>query len=244
LRPSTDIIHLDSPLFHRNQQIFHGHTYRVIDRVTSLQFQQQQLLDSAYNGRRPSADTILSVKKENDKKKQIVYMKPTAVVRKPTKKRQISFSPLPPNIIDDEEEESEEEEEIYNTDIHVAVRKDASILKIGKATNNPLEATIVNSNNDTITEVKQDKKEDAGLPTPPSSPQDVYDTITEVEQDKKEDAGLPTPPDSPQDMYDINEHIGSSESDLDLITLPQIIHVHKVKNKNKRKKKSIRTVNG
>lgn len=205
------------PSSYRNHhQTFHGHTYRIIDKVTSLQFQHQQPLDSVYNNRRCSAETILSVKKENDKKNQIVYMKPTPVIRKPTnKKRQISFSPLPPKC-DTEDDDNESEEEYYtNTTIHVAVRRDASLFKIEKVSKNPLGTAIlrpVNNHNDTITaEVQQQEQQQC----------------TE-KQDKKEDVGLPTPPNSPQDVYsDTSKERISSESDLDLNTLPQIIHVHK-----------------
>lgn len=74
---------------------YNGHTYRVIDRVTSLQFQQG--VDSVYNSRRPSADTILvdlCLKKEQDK----VYVKPTLQRKKSTLSKQRSFiaaSPAP-----------------------------------------------------------------------------------------------------------------------------------------------------
>lgn len=202
---------------YRNHQTFHGHTYRVIDRVTSLQFQNQQLLNSAYNNRRPSAETILNIKKENDKKNQILYMKPTPALRKPAKKQQISFSPLPSTCNNtNDEEESEEEEICYtNATIHVAVRRDASLFKIEKVINNPLGTTVLRpvKNNDTSTAVKQQQQQ-----------QQQYIK----KQIEKADVGLPKLPDSPSDVYDTTTALIDSESDLDMNTLPRVIHVHKV----------------
>ncbi|KAI7892793.1 uncharacterized protein EV154DRAFT_385256, partial [Mucor mucedo] len=108
---------LDSP---SRYHTYNGHSYRVIDRVTSLQFQT----NSSYI-RRPSADTILVdvCSKEYEK-----------------------------NVVDDDDEEI-----VSVSDIHVAVRRDASLFKIEK-----VPSKEESPDNLGVT---------AGLLTPPHSPQ-------------------------------------------------------------------------
>lgn len=176
---------------------YNGHTYRIIDRVTSLQFQSDSF--PMTNSRRPSSPDAM------------FHVKPTF------RKKQISFSPLPPKhnsieIKDSDEEEEEEEDGItQSATIHVAVRRDASLFKIEKASpkdcqqDTPIDVSDIN--NDTITQ----------------------SAVESSQQDKNDpkDAGLLTPPDSPQTQSQFDREI-SSDSYLDLSLHPQIIHVHKV----------------
>ncbi|KAK4521366.1 uncharacterized protein ATC70_011981 [Mucor velutinosus] len=181
---------------------YNGHTYRVIDRVTSLQFKP----DSYTTNRRSSTpDTLFENK--------TMYVKPTF------KKKQISFSPLPPKHHSiawedkkdgeggedeqelEEEEEEEEEGITQSATIHVAVRRDASLFTIEKAKDCQEEATIETNNMDN-------------------------ETIDEANAVKSANAGLLTPPDSPQTQSQFDREIGP-ESYLDLSLHPHIIHVHK-----------------
>ncbi|KAL9537284.1 hypothetical protein MBANPS3_011916 [Mucor bainieri] len=192
---------------------YNGHTYRVIDRVTSLQFKPDSY--TMPTSRRPSTpDTLFENK--------TIYVKPTF------KKKQISFSPLPPKhhnttledsnneeeegarrgdedgLEEDEEEEEEEEDEgiTQSATIHVAVRRDASLFKIEKVKDCQEEATIGTNNMDS----------------------EIIDE--EATAPKSANAGLLTPPDSPQTQSQFDREI-SSESYLDLSLHPHIVHVHK-----------------
>ncbi|RCI00972.1 hypothetical protein CU098_008632 [Rhizopus stolonifer] len=92
------------------------HTYRMIDRATSLQFQT----DSAYNSRRPSVDTVLvDLIKE---KSQVVY----TIKQRPLQRKSITISL---------EDDSSDEEVLPTSTIHVAVRKNASLFKLEKDNN-------------------------------------------------------------------------------------------------------------
>lgn len=185
-------LHLDAPTRYHT---YNGHTYRIIDRVTSLQFRPDSY--TIPTSRRPSTPDTLYENKT-------IHVKPTF------KKKQISFSPLPPkqhsieledsdNEGEEEEEEEEEEEGItQSATIHVAVRRDASLFKIEKVKDCQEEAPIETNTKD-----------------------------NEIVDENAANAGLLTPPDSPQTQSQFDREI-SSESFLDLSLHPHIIHVHKV----------------
>lgn len=100
---------------------------------------------------------------------------------------------------DNEGEEEEEEEGItQSATIHVAVRRDASLFKIEKVKDCQEEAPIETNTKD-----------------------------NEIVDENATNAGLLTPPDSPQTQSQFDREI-SSESFLDLSLHPHIIHVHKV----------------
>ncbi|GAN03533.1 hypothetical protein MAM1_0042d02988 [Mucor ambiguus] len=183
---------------------YNGHTYRIIDRVTSLQFKPDSY--TMPSSRRPSTpDTLFENK--------TIYVKPAF------KKRQISFSPLPPKhhsiALEDsdneeqeegggDEDELEEEEEegiTQSATIHVAVRRDASLFKIKKVKDCQEEAAIETNNMDS-------------------------EIIDQANAPKSANAGLLTPPDSPQTQSQFDREI-SSESYLDLNLHPHIVPVHK-----------------
>ncbi|KAI8645288.1 hypothetical protein BD408DRAFT_382581 [Parasitella parasitica] len=176
---------------------YNGHTYRIIDRVTSLQFKSDSL--PAINSRRPSSPDSLFDHK-------------TFHVKPAFRKKQISFSPLPPkhnSVSLDDSEDDDEEEITQSATIHVAVRRDASLFKIEKAvskeTMTPIESSSIKS--DTI-------GQNAVKLLPPDN------------KKPSSDAGLLTPPSSPQPQSQFDREI-SSEADLDLTLQPHIIHVHK-----------------
>ncbi|KAF1800164.1 hypothetical protein V8B55DRAFT_1161390 [Mucor lusitanicus] len=190
---------------------YNGHTYRIVDRVTSLQFKPDSYTTMP-TGRRPSTpDTLFENK--------------TICVKPIFKKKQISFSPLPPKHhsieVEDsdneeeggdqeedeevEEEEEEEEEIAQSATIHVAVRRDASLFKIEKA---------------------KDCQEEQATSTIETNNMDS-EIIDEANAPKSANAGLLTPPDSPQTQSRFDREIVSSESYLDLSLHPHIIHVHK-----------------
>ncbi|KAL7321615.1 hypothetical protein PS15m_001371 [Mucor circinelloides] len=169
---------------------YNGHTYRIIDRVTSLQFRPDSY--TIPTSRRPSTPDTLYENKT-------IHVKPTF------KKKQISFSPLPPKQhsieLEDSDYEGEEEEEeegiTQSATIHVAVRRDASLFKIEKVKDCQEEAPIETNTKD-----------------------------NEIVDENATNAGLLTPPDSPQTQSQFDREI-SSESFLDLSLHPHIIHVHK-----------------
>lgn len=192
--------YLDAPARYHT---YNGHTYRIIDRVTSLQFKPDSF--TMPTSRRPSTpDTLFENK--------TMYVKPTF------KKKQISFSPLPPkhhsialeeDSVNKEQQgegdtqQREEEEGItLSATIHVAVRRDASLFKIEKT---------------------KDCQEDTPIETNSMD----SEIIDEANAMKSANAGLLTPPDSPQTQSQFDREI-SSESYLDLSLHPHIIHVHKV----------------
>ncbi|CEP19190.1 hypothetical protein [Parasitella parasitica] len=178
---------------------YNGHTYRIVDRVTSLQFKSDSL--PAINSRRPSSPDSLFDHK-------------TFHVKPAFRKKQISFSPLPPkqhNIsLEDSEDDDEEEEITQSATIHVAVRRDASLFKIEKV-----------ASKETMTPIESNDMKSGTI---------SQNAVKLLPPDRKilsPDAGLLTPPSSPQPQSQFDREI-SSESYLDLTLYPQIIHVHKL----------------
>lgn len=159
--------------------------------MTSLQFQT----NSSYI-RRPSADTILVDVCSKEYEKNIVFVTPNRKQTITTTKRKISFAPEDIVSSDDEDEEI-----VSVSDIHVAVRRDASLFKIEKVPS----------------------KDESPVLLEALHPLDEDTLLKENKDNLGVTAGLLTPPQSPQ--CDINTAEISSEP---LILLPHIIHVQKV----------------
>ncbi|KAG2212633.1 hypothetical protein INT47_000609 [Mucor saturninus] len=182
------VLFTDSP---SRYHTYNGHSYRVIDRVTSLQFQT----NSSYI-RRPSADTILVDVCSKEYEKNVVFVTPNRKQTITTTKRRISFAPEDIVSSDDDDEEI-----VSVSDIHVAVRRDASLFKIEKVPS----------------------KEESPVALEALHPLDEHALLNENKDNLGVTAGLLTPPYSPQ--FDINTAEISSEP---LILLPHIIHVQKL----------------
>ena len=170
--------YIDTPLRYHT---YNGHTYRIIDRVTSLQFQSDSF--PMTNNRRPSSPDAM------------FHVKPTF------RKKRISFSPLPPKHSSIEIEDSEEEEITKSATIHVAVRRDASLFKIEKVSpkdcqqDTPIDVSGINNNivtQNAVESAQQDKKEpkDAGFLTPPDSPQTQSQFDREISSESYLDLSL------------------------------------------------------
>ncbi|MBM6388056.1 MAG: hypothetical protein JSY10_29600 [Paenibacillus sp.] len=149
-----------------------------------------QFQPDAKFSRRPSADTILVCLNQD--------------ASKAADQKNISF------------EDTDDEEEVAITDIHIAVRRDASLFKIEKVPTKDRALTDTSPSN-TIPIVKNK----------PIIPHDVM----MVPEDTK---ALLNPPCTPQNLCD------TAESNADPL-LPHIIHVQKVficRKKKKKKKKN------
>jgi hypothetical protein len=236
---------------------YNGHSYRVIDRATSLQFQHMQ--DSIYNSRRPSADIILvdlCLKKEQEK----VYVKSNSLQhRKSRNKKRRSFKATTTASTSRASMEiSDEEEEVLKA-IHVAVRRDASLFKIvkDKPIQDNIALTTTNKNYHSAVVTTTAAAAAAAITTPknaiipvvhplPPLPHHLFEqnvviekkrvSFSDEQNNKKKTSpptnGLFTPPDSPASQNRFDREI-SAESCLDLNALPHIIHVQKVKCKQK-----------
>ncbi|GAA5810988.1 hypothetical protein MFLAVUS_004417 [Mucor flavus] len=182
---------------------YNGHSYRVIDRVTSLQFQS----DAKYS-RRPSADTILADLGLNQEKAN----------SRTQQSRKISFAKEDSDDDDDdeEEEEEEEEEEVAITDIHIAVRRDASLFKIEKVPTTR-DRALTDTPPSTLSIVKN-------KPIIPPIHHDVM-SVALPEEPKI----LLTSPSTPQNIFDTAESTTTFAEPLlnTLLLLPHIIHVQK-----------------
>lgn len=181
---------------------YNGHSYRAIDRVTSLQFQT----NSSFI-RRPSADTILVDLCSKEQEKNIVFVTPNRKQTITTTKRRISFAPE--YIASSDDDDDDNDEEILSvSDIHIAVRRDASLFKIEKVPSTKDEESLVTIQS---IEVRHPLEENTLL----KENKDNVGVVT---------AGLLTPPHSPQ--FDISTTTEISSEPLFL--LPHIIHVQKV----------------
>ncbi|GAA5795381.1 hypothetical protein HPULCUR_000737 [Helicostylum pulchrum] len=174
---------------------YNGHSYRVIDRVTSLQFQS----DAKYSIR-PSADTILAdfcLNQVNSKNRQA---------------KRISFAKE-----DSDDNDDEEEEEVAITDIHIAVRRDASLFKIEKVPTR--DRALTDTPSSTLPIVKNKPI----IPPPPLIDHDVMSVAL-----PDEPTVLLTPPSTPQNIFDTAEPTTNDEPLLNTLLLLHIVHVQKV----------------
>lgn len=238
--------------------------------MTSMQFKQPS--DSPIiNSRRPSADSHLLVTSSGNKEKNVIYLKPNTI-RKTVHNSRLpsrpssptSIPPLPPipkhiqqQQQQQQQDDSDEEEEYTSTAIHVAVRRDASLFKIEKLSNNSNLKESLNSSSVTIAttpsiaSIHPSSNSPASPPLPPppntipiaqkssfmSSKQSFQATekkrvsfSDDKNKKKKRDMGLLTPPDSPygQNQFDTTKVI-QPDSFLDLnANTPPLIHVQKV----------------
>ncbi|KAI9265421.1 hypothetical protein EDC94DRAFT_604855 [Helicostylum pulchrum] len=173
---------------------YNGHSYRVIDRVTSLQFQS----DAKYSIR-PSADTILAdfcLNQVNSKNRQA---------------KRISFAKE-----DSDDNDDEEEEEVAITDIHIAVRRDASLFKIEKVPTR--DRALTDTPSSTLPIVKNKPI----IPHPPLIDHDVMSVAL-----PDEPTVLLTPPSTPQNIFDTAEPTTNDEPLLNTLLLLHIVHVQK-----------------
>ncbi|KAI8889902.1 hypothetical protein K501DRAFT_328710 [Backusella circina FSU 941] len=232
----------DSILFlddKKKYNTYSGRSFRTLDKKTSIQFLQREPV--LYH-KRASVDTIWVdlCMDQDDKKKQIIYMKPKKRQSSITNKQVwcdetlVTSSPPTPSP-DNNESESESEEEGSPRTIHIAVRRNASLFTIEKTPkkSNKKDSKI-NHRKVIYCSPPALPEEETTIPIAPPkrsiTEKESQQDIPSLASDQKtfSSAGLLTPPHSPQghqpQVIKLDDNDNTNFMDLPVIHVQKKAH--------------------